>query len=546
MTPQPEPQSAPIDLQAILWRIRRHRLLPLVPLITVLCGALIYLRVTKPVYESYVVVDMGSPPAVSRALEPLVREEREGGDFRAKVERLNSRIHSPTFLARLVEQLGLSRSPALLQEAKEAVKGLEGITPEEYAMRRATNSISPRITVIPAAQGQMRITVSGGSPRGAQQLASAIADAIIEERKQDAFERLRVRGEFSSNQVAVYQDQLRRAEAALRDFQESLIRRRAASNVVNDDNVAAALGLIQVTDSEIDQIRDRIRVNLGEWQKRFGGNLVVPDLSSARAGDLESRLKTLEIQHGISAIQTTATKDDVGAITTTIGSTRQELLGEYSSLALAALPDQPGFVRDAAAGIALDRSLLRTLQEKRKRLSGLVSDHTRNVQSSPADQMELQRLQSEVSANRDLLLALRRESTSSTLSEALETSRLGLQLDVVEAPQLPLAPVRPNKAKILMIALVLGPILSAGLVLVADRFAAVVQTVEEAERELGIKVIGTVPCVEGWNRPESYLQRHGALLSIVLVVLVTVMLYTLPSGGSPAPSTGSHPTVPAR
>ncbi len=546
MTPQQEPQSAPIDLQDILWRVRRYRLLPFVPLVLVLCAALIYLRIAKPIYQSYVIVDMGSRATVSSALEPLVRSEREGGDFRANIERLNNRIHSRSFLSHLVDRLGIGRSPELLLEASAAVKRWKGITAEEYAMRIATNSISRKIVVMPAAQGQMRILAMDSDPREAQRLASTIAVAIIEEGKQNTLKRFRARGEFSADQVAVYEERLRKSETALREFQESAMKRRFTGSIVNDQNLIDARNLIQLTDSEMDQIRVRIRADLAEWQSRSGAGRDVPELRSARAAELESRLMTLEINHGVTSLQAAASKDDVAALTLKIGSARQELLNEYVSLARRLLTDQSDVVREAAAGIALDRSELRSLREKRKRLSDLVSEYTRNVESSPRNQMELDRLQSEVSTNRDLLLALRREATSSRISEALQTSHLGLQLEVIEEPQFPLAPVKPNKVKVVIIALLLGPVLSVGLILGAERVAAVVRSVEEAERELGIKVIGTVPRIEGWARPGSYFQKHGALLSIVLVVLFTVMFYTLPVDTFSGRSTGGGPAAPAR
>ncbi|MBI4363797.1 MAG: hypothetical protein HY568_00045 [Candidatus Latescibacteria bacterium] len=542
-----EPQSAPIDLRDLAWRARRYRLLPLVPFVTVVCAALIYLKITKPLYESYVVVDMGDQPAVSSAIEPLVRPERQSGDFRANVERLNNRIHSRNFLNLLVDRLGLGRSPEALLAASAVVKRWQGISPQEYAQRMATTSIARKILVSAAAQGQIRIAAVDSDPRFAQRLASAIADAIIEEGKQSALERVRARGEFSADQAAVYEERLHKSEAALRNFQETASRRRVTSNVVNDQNLNEARNLIQLTDAEMDQIRDRIRTDLGEWASRFGGSRDVPELRSPRASELESRLTALEISHGTTSLQikTTPGADDAAGLAAKIGTLRQEIHSEYKAVARALGNDRTDAAVDLAAGIALDRSELRSLQAKRKRLSEFVTTYTRAVETAPQNQMELERLQSEVSANRDLLLALRREATSSRISEALETSHLGLRLEVIEPPQLPLLPVKPNKMKVMIVALLLGPVLSVGLILGAERVGAVLRTSEQAEQEFGIKVIGTVPRIEGWTRPESYLMKYGALLSIVLVVLVTMVFYTLPSdtfsGRPPSNRPGAAP-----
>ena len=51
---------------------------------------------------------------------------------------------------------------------------------------------------------------------------------------------------------------------------------------------------------------------------------------------------------------------------------------------------------------------------------------------------------------------------------------------------------------------------SAGVI---RRFTALVDA-----RALGVPILGTVPRVEGWRRPGSFLQRNWAMLSIGLVV----------------------------
>jgi hypothetical protein len=158
--------------------------------------------------------------------------------------------------------------------------------------------------------------------------------------------------------------------------------------------------------------------------------------------------------------------------------------------------------------------------------------------------MELERLRSEVETNRQLLATLQKEVTSSNLSQALESSDLGVRIDVVEPAQIPLSPVYPDRMRILGGAFLLGPLIGIGLAFAVDRFGGVIRTVEDAEREIGHPVIGTVPRVEGWGRPGSYLRNHWAMLSIVLVLLLTGVFYAVhgavqpPTGSAPASSVG--------
>jgi uncharacterized protein involved in exopolysaccharide biosynthesis len=111
--------------------------------------------------------------------------------------------------------------------------------------------------------------------------------------------------------------------------------------------------------------------------------------------------------------------------------------------------------------------------------------------------MELDGLKVEVQKQQDLLATLEREAASSRISEAMETSQLSFRIEVVEAPQVPLKPVWPDRLKVLAGALLLGPLFSVGVILGVERVGAILRTVEQAEEEMGTKVIMIRPAYKG-------------------------------------------------
>ncbi len=246
-----------------------------------------------------------------------------------------------------------------------------------------------------------------------------LLDAIAEKRIREA----QARGEFSADQMAVYEEQLAKAEAALRAFQESQIGLHVTSTVVNDQNLDQARGILHDTDSEVDQIRERIAAELKQWQDGGGASSGPPDLTNSTTSELESRLASLEPSLAIASLEGDKGAAEAATLKMKIGANRQALYAEYQSQA-AAVRDIPSEnARDAASGIALDRSILRSLREKRQRLGVQVSSYLHRVESEPRNKMQLDRLQQDVTTSRDLLNALRREATSSRISEALETSQ---------------------------------------------------------------------------------------------------------------------------
>jgi len=514
-----------LDFREMLWKARRYKWLALFPVVVVLCGAFVYLMITPPLYESTVVVSVDDKAPVSQALGNIVPSDQSEQTRRERAMRVDSKIHSRPFLENLVNQLGYARDPSLLAKAAEAVKSLRGITPAEYAMRMAVFGLGKQIIVAPTTETRVSIAALDTEPRNAQRLAMLIADQLNATNKATSIQRATERGEFSSDQISVYEERLRKSEAALRSYQQSVIGQKLVSNPINETNYDGAREVISDARAEMDQIRSRLQTDLSAWQGAGGTGAGPPALRNSRTAELESRLNELETSYGLAAAdpKRSAEQDNVKL---KIGGVRQALYAEYQSLAGGQQDLTPG-AQDAAAGIALDRSELRSLKLKEERLSGYASSYSRRMQSQPSEQMESERLQSEVQNNRDLLLALQKEATSSRISAALETSQLGMDFDILETPQLPLRPSHPDPVRILGIAFLVGPLLGVGLVIIAERLGAALHSLEQAEKEIGARVIGTIPRIEGWAQPGGYVQKYWPVLSIALVLFATAVFYTL-------------------
>lgn len=534
MNPKP-----PIDLREIVWRSRRYIWVALLPFVLALCAGLIFMTLATPLYMSYVTVALEDPTRVSAALEPLVREERSRDSRAQRTAELDGRVHSRPFLQSVVTRMGLNSTPEVLSIAALAVRRWPGISAEEFATRKAISAITKSIAVAPVGRTYVRVSATASDPEFAQALALAISSLLQEENRRKSLEQSAARSDFSEDQIPVFEENVRKAEEALRRFQERIIGRQLGDNPVTPANLAAARVEVRRADEEIDLLRGRLNLARGDWTEVAGGTSAAPPtLSSRRASDLESQLRDLETAYGESAIK----GGDVASVKLRIGTVRQALYAEYSALAEVVVAELSPSSREAAAGIALDRATLRTLQEKSRKLSDYISNFSRTAHSAPGEQMELERLRGEVETNRNLLLTLRKEATSSRMSQALELSPLGSRLQIVETPQLPLAPYFPKRKDVLLLSLLAGSALAAGLVFAMEKFASSLRTVEQLERAMGIKVIATIPRIEGWPRPGSFTHNHWAALSIAAVLLLTLTFYGIhatlqtdrrPPGGAP-------------
>jgi succinoglycan biosynthesis transport protein ExoP len=520
---QEQEQTRILDFREILWKARRYKWLALFPIVLLLCAACVYLMITPQVYESAVVVSVDDKTPVSQDLGSILNRDRRDENRAERVQKVDSKIHSRAFLEAIVTKTGLAKNPKLLAQASEASREMRGVSREEVATRMAVLLIGKDIVVTASGDVLVRIAAKGSTPRGAQALAQMIADELIARNKASSIERATERGEFSADQISVYEERLAKSEAALRSHEQSVIGRKLTSNPINETNYDTAKGVVGDARVEMDQIRARLQTDLSIWQGAGGGGAGPPALRNSRTAELEGRLNELETSYGMAML---GTGRDVESVKMKIGGVRQSLYSEYQDLA-SNLPDLSSSAREAAAGIALDRAELRSLKQKETRMSALTSDYSRRVVSKPTEELESERLRTDVQGNRDLLLALKKEATSSRISAALETSQLGMEVQILESPQIPLRPAFPDPLRILGIALFIGPLLGVGAAIMAERFGAALTTMEQAEREIGARVIGTIPKIEGWAQPGNYFQRYWPVMSIALVLFATAVFYTL-------------------
>lgn len=516
-----------IDLRAVLWKARQYRWLIVLPIVVALCVAFIYLKTADRLYSSRVVLSVADRPQISGTLQSIMNPDRPTDSPRDRIALLNTRVHETAFLRILAERLGITADGALRAEVESQARGLPGISVDDLVSRTLTSRLGRKLSVSAGAGSLVGVEAVDANPLRAREMATAAAGLLVEQARQMTLERAQARGAFSADQIAVYQERLRKSEDALRTYQESLIGRNISSSVVNDGNLDLARNLIRMNSEETDQIRARLQSERAAWTAAAGAGTVPPDLSSAAAASLEARLAELEINYALAQLGGERSAATATSLRTRVAETRQALYTELDAAAQGVAGDVSEDARASAVGMALDRAILRTLQGKSSRLNALVRNFASSVQSTPRDQLELERLRSAVDMNRQLLATLQKEVTSSRLSEALETSELGVKIDVVEAAQVPLYPVFPDRKKVFGIAAVLGPLMGIGLAFAVERLAGVIRTAEELEREIGSPVIGTVPRVEEWARPGGFLKNYWAPLSIMLVLLATGIFYAV-------------------
>ena len=171
--------------------------------------------------------------------------------------------------------------------------------------------------------------------------------------------------------------------------------------------------------------------------------------------------------------------------------------------------------------------LARSVRARRSRLAGYVGQFERRLETTPGSQLALERLRQDVESNRTLLETFRQQSTGSRISEAAENTDLGLKVKILEAPSRPIDPVSPNRVRVVMMALILGPLLGFGAVFLAEYLDSSYRSVEDIEMELGIPVVGTIPRPAGVRSAAPARRARWVPVTLSAAVGLTAVFFVL-------------------
>jgi capsular polysaccharide biosynthesis protein len=146
------------------------------------------------------------------------------------------------------------------------------------------------------------------------------------------------------------------------------------------------------------------------------------------------------------------------------------------------------------------------------------------VALAPQMETELARLRQEVEHNRQVYNTFRTTQTSTQISEAAQSTELGAMVTLVESASKPLEPVRPNKIKILVLAFLLGCAIGGSGLLLTEFSDTSFRSVEDVEKQLGLKVLGTVPRFEKTRWFHDSARKRTIIWTATCVVVTTAAL----------------------
>ena len=378
---------------------------------------------------------------------------------------------SESLMLRVARATGLDKDPKVfppLPDGKPyldtviAQKMLERISTE---LRRSTRLID--------------ITVLDEQPARANEVAHAVVTEFIRQTVEQQYNVSRMASEFLQEEGKKLKAKLEADERQLQEYQE----RYDALSLEKSENITVEQ-LKELNDRAMAAKNDRIKLESDmEQVKRTN-----PD-------DFAGLLQITSVQ----AIPQVAELQN--QINTAKGELRQLLTTYLSAYKKPQL--QPRYIRAQASIQQLQDSLNATLQNAHKLLAArykTAKDTEDKLAAAFHEQqqaaLDMNRigipynvLQREVESERSMYDSLMMRVRETTISAEIKSS----PFRIIQEPMVSIRPVKPEKFKMMLVALVFGIVASGVVLVVMDSLDNTLRSVDQAEEFLGLPALGAIP-----------------------------------------------------
>lgn len=499
----------PMSLLRAFWR---RKLLFIIPFVLCLTMAFIAIKTMTPIYASsgQVVIKVNSMR--SQLLDdPRASYGGQYGDMNAiAYQEMNLLLTSNEFLERVVRDLNLTTA---LREAGKDGRVLD----EDEAVELARAKLGSMIRLRSEGNRLFRLEVRDPDPAQAHRLAKAVLERFVNEYRASQTASNTSTRDFLARQLEVYQADLKNAEDELTGFQAGLASAALVDNPVNALNIGTADASLAALRLRFDgqdaaELRD-----LSAAARRVIGEL--PPLTNFQADNAImaalSELEDLEFQSRLVASGDSDARD----LETRLGQLRVRLRALVDGQVALQQPSLSFLGRNQVAEYIYYSLYRQGLAEVIRRLDAGVRGFRSFTARQPQQSTRVAELQSAVTRSRKLVESIEGEITQHNLNLQASLSEIGVQIRIREEPQLELAPVEPNKLKLMAMGVILSVGIGVGLVILAIMLDRSFSSVESMEKMLGVTVIGTLPMIQDEHFQRKRTVRLLRWVTIVLGIL---------------------------
>ncbi|MCK4657022.1 MAG: hypothetical protein KAT85_08300 [candidate division Zixibacteria bacterium] len=427
-----------------------------------------------------------------------VRSER---DLKLWQQSITSEIKAPATLLRVINELDLADDPEMQVEIDRLVAAYP-----QYSRRELTNIAlieklqEEHIRVGFTGQNLVAIQCESQYPLQARQMAQVLADVFREEQIREDLLRIRAMQEFSTEQLTIYKKEWEDAEQKLANFKKDYSRSSVSEKIVD--------GVLDGITAEMDQAKLRME-DIVDQKSFTAGNLENAGIDTASLILTAELIGYASILNGINeqkaSLMERYTRTDPKVL---------EVMGRFNrgldSLIVIcertvsnSFPELRGAALDQAVEYLVLATKIDLAVAEQITLNNTLEKLKNRYTTWPDYEIELKRYEQRATTKKDIYLKFNTQLLGSRINEDAFRKEAENRYKIIEPATLPLAPVYPDRFRIVALGCALGLVLGFGAVLLAEVLDSSLRTIEETESYLGLKVLGTIPRIEARKRTHS-------------------------------------------
>lgn len=395
------------------------------------------------------------------------------------------------------------------------------LSPRELALRVASDTTIERVDPITfeilKTSNAFSIHYHNSDPKRAVAISQRIADLFL------AYNRLS-RSERASGTYEFMLVQAKDVEKSIEEAEQKIAQFKARHGDALPETQARNIAAIERVDRELREVETRIR---GAEEKQALLNVQLSRLSPTLAGTVgnwRTELATLQAQLAEARVRYTPDHPDVKRLQRQIEALAAQIATQPDAAAIT--PDNPDYLAVQSQLEAVQRELA-ALRATAGRARYQISDYESRLSVAPAVEREY----SELTRVRDVLLSqfkdIQAKLREADVARTLETEQMGSRFTQIRAPSIPKTPFEPNRLGIILLGIVLGGGLAAGLAAFAESSDPSVNSTRSLREITTIPVLAAIPVLV--NEADRGRQRvwWTSYLSILVAAIVFVALTVL-------------------
>ena len=422
--------------------------------------------------------------------------------FEQRLFFIQKQVINTKFMAEIAKELGLYQDELDGQET--------GIGGFELARR----TMIERAMIDPAGGKGSQNLVDGfvvsfihEDPRTAMRVAARIADKFIEENNKEREKEAEGAGEFLDDELKFMKLELEKKESDISRFKQRHLDdlpQQAEANVRALDRVQ--LELTATTESLQRQSDKLTMLSQAVQQYRVSGmqNLSLgtsrggePDPLFRRLRELRENLVKLKAEFWDGYPEIVLTKEEIRQV-------EEELTNLYGRDAIR--PDRAGlldpYLQDLMKQQSEARAEIALLQRRREQLQISKRDYEKRLERSPLVEQELLVLERDYNNMKSNYAMLLDKRLNTRIAGNIEKRQRGGKFRILDGAKLPYDPVIPNRPRVLVLGLLFGCVLGAGLSVMRERLTPQFRGPEDVELLLaGPRLLAAIPDFSSLWRP---------------------------------------------